>query len=566
MMRISRFSLILLVSACAGKPQENKPTQPTPAASLDLEAASFLKEQVATLATVDKLANIAWYDASVVGTDEAFKKSAEADAARDLFLSDPERFKKLQTLREVGRVTDATLKRQLDVLYLWMVAKQVEPATLDKITALQKKVEQAFNNYRGKVDGKEVTQNQINDILRTATDSKKLKAAWEAQKAVGPMIANDLKELVVLRNDVAKKLGYRDFYALSIAQGEQDETKLLAIFDELDKLTREPFLKAKEEVDKRLAKRLKLKPADLMPWHYQNAFFQEPPDVFATGLDAVYKKQDTLALAKAFFAGIGLDAEPVVQRSDLFEKKGKTPHAFEINIDRAGDIRVLANIVPGSEWQGTVLHELGHGMYDVYLAKDLPWLLQEASHALTTEGIALMLGSLVENPRWAEAMGVIDAKTRDKALPEAQLHDAFAALQFSRWTQVMLRFERAMYDNPEQDLNKLWWDLVEQYQSIKRPKDRNAPDYASKIHVATVPVYYHNYMLGELFASQLHEAIAASLGKPVAETVFVNEPKVGEYLKTRVFAPGRRFHFEELTVQVTGKPLSPEAFARGFAL
>jgi peptidyl-dipeptidase A len=564
MMRASCFSLVLLLTACAGKPQE-KPAQQPPPATLDKEATAFLAEQVPTLAGLDKTCNLAWYDASVSGTDEAWKKSADADAARDRFLADPERFKKLQTFREAGKIADEGLKRQLDVLYLWMLAKQVDPATLDKITALQKKVEQAFNTFRGKVDGKEITQNQVNEILRGSTDSKKLKAAWEAQKAVGPMVAADLKEIVLLRNEVAKKLGYRDFYALSIAQAEQDETKVLAIFDELDKLTREPFLKAKEEVDKRLAKRLKVKPAELMPWHYQNAFFQEPPDVFTTGLDAVYKKQDTLALAKTFFTVIGLDTEPVVQRSDLFEKKDKTPHAFEVNIDRTGDVRILANIVPGAEWQETVIHELGHAVYDVYLGKDLPWLLQEAAHPLTTEGIAMMLGGLVGEPRWAEAMGVIDVKTRDKVLPEARLRDTFASLQFSRWTQVMLRFERAMYENPEQDLNKLWWDLVEEYQAIKRPKDRNAPDYASKIHLVVAPVYYHNYMLGQLFASQVHEAIALTLAKPVTETVFVNEPKVGEFLKTKVFGPGRRLHFEALTVEATGKPLSAEAFARSLA-
>ena len=43
---------------------------------------------------------------------------------------------------------------------------------------------------------------------------------------------------------------------------------------------------------------------------------------------------------------------------------------------------------------------------------------------------------------------------------------------------------------------------------IKRPEGRNAPDYASKIHIVGAPAYYHNYMMGELFASQVHHAIA----------------------------------------------------------
>ena len=37
-------------------------------------------------------------------------------------------------------------------------------------------------------------------------------------------------------------------------------------------------------------------------------------------------------------------------------------------------------------------------------------------------------------------------------------------LIFSRWCQVMLRFEKAIYADPDQDLNELWWDLVEKYQ------------------------------------------------------------------------------------------------------
>src|SRR2546423_8955483 len=72
----------------------------------------------------------------------------------------------------------------------------------------------------------------------------------------------------------------------------------------------------------------------------------------------------------------------------------------------------------------------------------------------------------------------------------------------------MLRFEKALYQDPERDLNKLWWDLVERYQGLRRPEGRNAPDYASKIHIVSAPAYYHNYMMGQLFASQVHHTIA----------------------------------------------------------
>ena len=41
-------------------------------------------------------------------------------------------------------------------------------------------------------------------------------------------------------------------------------------------------------------------------------------------------------------------------------------------------------------------------------------------------------------------------------------------LVFSRWAQVMYRFEKSMYENPDQDLNKLWWDMVEKYQMTNK--------------------------------------------------------------------------------------------------
>ena len=59
----------------------------------------------------------------------------------------------------------------------------------------------------------------------------------------------------------------------------------------------------------------------------------------------------------------------MLARSDLYEKPGKSPHAFCTDIDREGDVRVLANIVPNEYWMGTMLHELGHS---VYRSKNIP--------------------------------------------------------------------------------------------------------------------------------------------------------------------------------------------------
>ena len=92
----------------------------------------------------------------------------------------------------------------------------------------------------------------------------------------------------------------------------------------------------------------------------------------------------------------------------------------------------------------------------------------------------------------------------------------------------MTHFERGLYAQPDADHDDRWWDLVERFQLVRRPDGRHAPDWAAKIHIAAAPVYYHNYLFGEMIASQL----AASLGG------LVDDPGAGRALETRVFAPG----------------------------
>ena len=48
----------------------------------------------------------------------------------------------------------------------------------------------------------------------------------------------------------------------------------------------------------------------------------------------------------------------------------------------------------------TMLHEFGHAIYDRECDDTLPWLVRGAAHALTTEGIAMLMGRLPRDPQW----------------------------------------------------------------------------------------------------------------------------------------------------------------------
>jgi peptidyl-dipeptidase A len=106
----------------------------------------------------------------------------------------------------------------------------------------------------------------------------------------------------------------------------------------------------------------------------------------------------------------------------------------------------------------------------------------------------------------------------------------------------------------------LWWDLEERFQGIPRPEGRNEPDWASKVHVATAPVYYQKYLLGRLFAAQLTQKMNADLGG-----WWQGRPASGAYIKHELFRPGARYAWSELVERVTGKPLGVESLAAAVA-
>ena len=135
------------------------------------------------------------------------------------------------------------------MLYLLHLEKQVDPELLKKMVAKSNALDKAFNAFRAKVDGKEMTDSEVRKVLKESKNSDRRQAVWEASKGVGDAVAPDLKELVRLRNEAAVKLGFKNFHALQLFLNEQNGETLLKLFDDLDALTREPFRSAKAELE-----------------------------------------------------------------------------------------------------------------------------------------------------------------------------------------------------------------------------------------------------------------------------------------------------------------------------
>ena len=504
----------------------------------------------------------AWWDAAVSGREGDYRRLEEQRNRIDRLYRRPGLFEAIRRAREEPS-GDPIDDRAVELLYLEALPRQVDESLGERINRLSTGIERDFSTFRPVVGGERRTFNDLEIALSTERDPAVLEASWEGLKSVGPVVAGRLDELVGLRNEAARAVGHRDYYSMKLGIGEQDPAAIDGVFDRLQALSDPAFAELKAEIDGKLREIHGVDEAGLRPWHYQNGFFQEMPSVYGIDLDAVYRERDLIDIARRFYADIGLPVEGILERSSLYEQEGKDQHAFATDIDREGDVRILLNLRSNERWMGTTLHELGHAVYDEGISRELPWDLRRPAHTLTTEAIAMLFGRLSRDADWLREMGVVDAAESDALREPAIRQTRGQMLVFSRWAMVMRGFEKELYREPGQDLNALWWELVERFQGLSAPeRPAGAADYAAKIHVVSAPVYYHNYMFGECFASQIDEQLRSDVldGRPT----YCGETGVGDWLLERIFRPGATHHYDELAERATGSAVGPDAFASQF--
>lgn len=502
------------------------------------------------------------WDLSLHGDAEREKALVEAKERYLQVYNNREEFRQLQKWKSAAESMDPLEARQFKLIYDGFVPNQIEPDVLRDIVERETQIENLFNTFRADFEGEKATDNKLREVLKTDKDGARRKAAWEASKLVGQAVAPQLLELVRIRNREARKLGYSDYYTMMFELQELDLQTVFSLFDKLEKLSETAFTAMKGELDVVLKKQYGVAEPGSAPWLYSDPFFQEYP---AAGggekLDAIFKDSDIEGLTRAHYASIGLDIDDLLASADLYEKEGKSQHAFCLDVDHEGDVRVLCNVKKNERWMSTMLHEFGHAVYDKFTDHSLPFLLRTPAHILTTEAIAMLNGRMSKDPEWLVRIGGLSQEEADNVSAAAWNVLRSEMLIFLRWAITLVRFEREMYRDPEQNLNRLWWEYVERFQKVTPPPNRDLPDWAAKSHLSTSPAYYQNYVLGELMASQVLRFIHREV---VRKPSYVGNPAVGKYLVEKIFKPGSRYEWNEMLAQATGEPLNPEHFIQQF--
>ena len=494
--------------------------------------------------------NQATWILETTGSADAAALKAELETELRLLFNDKETFDQLIAWDKDPSLTDPLLKRQLNVLIRSFKPNLISKELLGQISQKEAELSLLYSNFRAVIEGKSLGENAISEILKKEPTVQTRKKAWDASKQVGKVLASDIIDLVHLRNKAAQSLGYKNYFSMQLELQEVDEEWLFNTLDQFSKDSAPAYLQVIEEIEEKLSCRFQVPREQIGPWAWAEPFCQSDP-LDNEQLDQLIGNTDILATCRQFYQKMGFDIETIIARSDNFERPGKNQRAFCIDMDRKGDVRTLNNVRPTMQWLETVLHELGHAVYSMGYAKDMPWLLRDAPHMITTEAMALLAGRQAYR---RESLDLLISHAPQALKDTAEISLKRRQLIFSRWALVMTYFERELYNDPNQDLHTLWWAIVEKHQKIPCTGSTSGCDWAAKYHIGLAPVYYYSYLLGEFFASTLEEA----------SSPFCLE-KTGHFLSTKVFNPANSLSWNTLIEHATGRPLQTDAWLKQFA-
>ena len=597
----SLIALSLLTAACQGDPSVSKlaartedpgrwPTDycasgswygdgvcddfcpaPDPDCKGEQEAAAkdFLDDFTRGYEPLAKAVQLAFWDSATTNSPESYQSYTTATIKLFTYGIDPQRRQTLASLLEGKQQLSLYRRRSLETIAQEAALGDIPASALPqllKVIQLQNDAKSALNAFRAEFEGRSYSVGELSWLLERDPTPARRQGLWERMRGVGPLLAPKIIEAVKTANAVALSAGYQnswDYYVRHVL--DQDPAELTRLFDELAKKLEAPFRAMKSRLDAETAAHFGITTEQLEIWHYDDAFFQSLTLRGPIDLDNFFAElsgEAVAQLAAGLFAKLGLPIEDVLARSDLLPRKDKRGVAFMLDVDRRGDLRVLLNLDGSFDAVSTAAHELGHAVNYKNLGRKLPFLLRSATHTLTAEAISQFFDAQTLTPEFFGAMLGVKPEVLAILAPMLHEHHRRNELVFARWSMVMFYFEKALYEDPDQDLNALWWELVERYQGIKRPAGRDQPDWACKSHLASSPISYHNYLLGQLYGAQLRATMAqraghqgSTLGLSVIET-----EGAAELLKERVLPSGRELRWSEAIELATGRPLQVDAY------
>ena len=570
------FVLLVFAACNTNKPVNNAEAQ----AFLDTYTAEYVK-----LLTTSSEAQWAANTRIVEGDSTNAKLVESAGEAYAAFTGSKENIEKAQGfLKDTSDLNDLQQKQLEKILYIAANNPQtVAGIVKERIKAENAQTEKLFG-FDFKIDGKSVTANEIDNVLRDETDLARRLKAWEASKEVGIGLKPGLVNLQRLRNETVQALGYKNYFDYQVSDYGMSTDEMMDLIGKINQELRPLYRELHTYARYELAKKYNvIEVPEYLPAHWlPNRWGQDwssMVNVKGMNLDSVLKTKTPEYIVKDgedFYKSLGFNALPASfwAKSSLYPVPAganykKNNHASAWHMDLKEDVRSLMSVEPNAEWYETANHELGHIYYYMsYTNKDVPPLLREGANRAYHEAMGSLMGLASVQKPFLEKKSIIPAGTKSDEI-QALLKEALNYAVFIPFSAgTMTEFEKALYvDNlPVDQINSKWWELAKKYQGIVPPSNRgeNFADAASKTHINDDAAQYYDYALSFVILFQLHDHIAKNiLQQDPRATDYYGNKEVGKFLK-EIMTPGSSKDWKAVLKEKTGSDLSAKPMLNYF--
>ncbi len=503
-----------------------------------------------------------------------------ADKAQLDFTIEPTRASTIVSIYgERDKISDPFLRRQVELLYPDFSEYNIDPALQEEIIKRTTRLEMMYGDFAPVVQGKKLTDSELDQMIRESTDPNqaielvkaKLSIGNHRLKGAGPTVAEEILDVVKLRNLLARKAGGSNYYSYQLSRYEINEDQLVKLRTQVKEALKPIYDRLRSKMDLACMKRYGISEADARSPYFQGGvrFPNILNDVMSFSPSPYFIGKDPRPILKEGAKLIGANADDIVDKSDLFPRPGKNPWWYLFSLKTPGDIRSLGNIDPNlkndmGEAFSTELHEvMGHGVGFSLVSPELPDAFRNLD-TIITEADAMMMEDLLYNAHWLKEALKLDDNAINTFLGQGEQYRlAQQLVTFFHNYLLIPDFERELYRLSDNDLtlekvNKLWAEKSFEYLGIKIPSDRNEPDWTYKIHFATAPVYYQGYFLGQLVRAQ----DAAKIKELAGERGLFSQ-ECGNFLR-EYRAVGKSYPWFELVKHMTGNDLGVDALKTEF--
>ena len=420
---------------------------------------------------------------------------------------------------------DSMLQRRRDLFLQVAEDSQIstDPELAERVEAIRK----ASSAKRYTIATKLLDRPELDNAIAHDSDRNLRRDAWYAQAELTKVSGDQIREVMKLRNQLARRYGNQKFSDFMLERRATNRRDLTNWFEQIRSESEPEY----RDLLSRMQRELRISKVE--SWDLQYYFSTLTPQLENKfPFDSAWERTTRVSS----LLGFDFSRLPVqVKITDI------TFGGYTMPIWYGKEIKMLVSKHTGVLFADTILHESGHALHFSFV-QEPTFLLKDNYPPPMDEGLGQTMSLMLFRP---EIVATIYGLSTD----EAQVLSERRRLETNysmRALMVQSEFELKAYDNPDQNLDSLYDRICSKYLDVDC---HHVAVWGYDPFFAAIPIYQQNYVQAEMFAYQVHHMLDQKFGRTWAH-------EAGTYLHDKFLIRGGSLTLDQIMRQGTGEPLT----------